>query len=392
MSDRFYDTPDWRFIVTDLSLEVTTCLNPIATGRSVTKTLGAALVIEGQVDSDDPKVNGGHSDGYAKLSEGDRFIFGFRRDGSSPSDVWTCRAAGRVLNLQTTLDGDWPLTRYVAYDPRQDMFKRPCRDAAGVLPGAAGIVYANASARDILVEQIERSETYDGNTFIDLSGPNLNQTAAIADYTIQQGMTIGELMDDLERGGTIDILLDPLWQAFGSGGPKIVELATYDQAGVSLPNVYFAWDMPGRNVDQLSIDRDGTTRENAVRTHYGQGGDAVTTFEDVTSQARYGTYWGELFLPGLPDAAAAELVAAKRLQLQAQGIRTVTVSVAPERGAAPLAGYTVGDRVVVLTSAAALEQISEEYRVRSIPIAIDDFGVETVSGLVFDEDGWSASS
>lgn len=400
MGDRFYDVPDWRFILTDLDLVVLTLLDRLATNRTVTVTLNAPRIAEGQVLSDNPKVNIPWTDGYAYLSEGDRFLFGLRRDGAAP-DVWTPRFSGIVDLVDTTGAGDNATTRYTARDPRQLMFKRPVIDAAGTLPGEAGLTFPNVdvpsgTARDILVYLLESSEaypdTYGGPTYIDYTGGSeLNDTDVIPDgITFQQGTTIGEAWAELEATGTMDTVLTPVFDVTASP-VVIVQLETYPQAGEAKWDVIMAWDKPGRTLTGISNMRDGSGRENFVRLHYGQGGPAAVPKDDAASRARFGTYFGEQFFPGQPSPGAVELMAEKVLAQFAMGKRTVVAFPSPQRAKQPFVDYLPGDRVPVAASNALLEDLDTEQRVLSIPISIDDVGNETVNGLLFTDEGWVGS-
>lgn len=179
-----------------------------------------------------------------------------------------------------------------------------------------------------------------------------------------------------------DVLLSPV---------KIVTLETYELSGVVRNNVVMAWDKPGRNVIAIDNQRDGSGRENSVRYHYGQGGAAAATIDDVASQTRFGTYFAEKFFPGQTAQAAVELMAEKALLAYSNGKRTVVVSPSPQRAKQPLVDYLPGDRIAVDASRNLLEQLDTQQRVLSIPIQIDDNGTEAVSGLLFTDEGWVGS-
>lgn len=388
--DRFYNTPEWRFAISDLDMFVLTLLDRLATNRSVAVTLNAPRIAEGSVLSANSKVNILHTDGYPYLDEGDRFLFGFRRDGVAPNDPWTIRFSGIIDLIDTQGAGDNASTRYVARDPRQMMFKRPVRDAAGALPSADGLTFVGQTARDILIDLLDATETYDGPHYIDTTGPNLNDTDVIPTITFQQGTTVGEAWGELEATGTMDTVLTPLFDVFATP-VKIVQLETYPQVGVLSPDVIMAWDKPGRTLVGISNMRDGSGRENSVRYHYGQGGPASATVDDAGSQVRFGTYFGERFFPGQVKDATTALMAEKALLAYSQGKRTIVATPAPERGKQPFVDYLPGDRVPVSASKALLEDIDTQQRILSIPINIDDNGIETVTGILFTDEGWVGS-
>lgn len=390
VAGRFFDDPEWRFILADLDMVVLTLLDRLATNRTVTVTLNAPRIHEGRVLSNNPKVNILHTDGFPFLDEGDRFVFGLRRDGTDP--IWTCRFAGIVDLVDTQAEGDNAYTRYVARDPRQLMYKRPVRDDAGVEPGSDGWTITGETGRDTLVRLLTNSDTYDGPTYIDFTGgTELNDTPAITEIVFQQGMTVGEAWDELERTGTIDTVLTPKFDAYQTAPITIVTLETYEQAGTVRYAVNMAWDKPGRTLVGVSNQRDGSGRDNEVRFHFGQGGAAAATLSDAGSQARFGVYFAERFFPGQTSEAAVDLIVAKQLESFRNGKRTVAATPAPRKAKQPFVEYLPGDRIAVNASSALLEELDTTQRVLVMPIQIDDEGGERVSGLLFTDDGWEGS-
>ena len=381
MGDRFYDSPDWRFIIATLDNVIITSLSPFDFGRTVTVTMGAPLVLEGQTDAENPKANTVWTDDLPYLWEGVRFIYGLRRE---DGDLWTVRASTLCMTLEPSADGDWATVRYVGYDPRQLMTKRPWIDAAGLYPGSSGYTYASTSPWTILTEALANQTTYFGNTFIDydVADPGLDP---LDEFTIQQGMTVAEVMEALEATGTIEIFLDPILDT-ALTPPCLVRLrAQAPPTAPGDPELWVAWDRAGRTADALANLIDGTQRENWVRMHYGQGGDATTVFQEATSPSLYGRYFGELFLPGQTSLAAVELIAQRRMKLLGFGQQTYSVRMAPERGRRPFQDYGLGSWATVGTSRDMLRATYEgipNRRVDSIQISIDDLGVETVAALV----------
>jgi hypothetical protein len=393
MSDRFFDSPLWRFAVSDLSFQILTLLDGIATDRRVTVTLNAAAVAEGRCPAENPKANIPHTDGHAYLSEGDRILWCYRREGTIGVSVpWVLRHAGIIGQVKPSARQDNAVAAFVSYDQWQQMYKRPIRDTGGVLPPTEGIVYTGMTGRDILVEWLTASDTYDGATFIDYTlGVDRHQTAVIDEFTVQQGMTIGEGMDELVNTGTIDIRLTPAMRVAGLTFNDLETYPTDDTPtiGVYKPNVIMSWDRPGRTLVGIDNEYDGAGRVNAVRYHFGQGGDAAATLEDAASQARFGTYFGEQFFPGQVSEAGVAAMAAKTLSEFANGRRTILADIASDRGKQPFVDYMPGDIARVFASSALLEPIDERRRILSIPINIDDNSTESVERILFSQDGFA---
>lgn len=387
MSDRFYESPDWRFVVTDLNLGTLTILDHLARDRHVHYTLGAPAVAEGWVPSESPEVNIAHTDGRPFLSEGDRFLFGFRREAPMSADPWVIRFAGMVLYVGDSASDDNANanTRFAAYDPWQYAYRRPVRDGAGLSPGEDGYTIT-ATGDQILLTLLENSETYDGPLYIKLDGPNIETTETLT-FTVQQGMSLGEAMAALMATGNLDIVLRPIYD-LNPSAVNIVELEVAHEAGIDRHSAIFAWDAPSRSITAVDSETEGTERTNAVQFNYGQGGPPVALEEDAASQTRYGLYWQQQFFPGA-SRQAVESEAVHFLIERAYGVRTVSFTPAADRMPYLFTEFDLGDRVPIYATSRLREPLNALQRIYSIPISISDDGVESVDRLVVGADGWT---
>jgi hypothetical protein len=346
-SRRFFSGYPWRFIVTDLNTQTITFLDRLATARQVTVARNAARHAQGTVPSDNPEINIQHTDGDPFLAEGNRLIYGFRREGWNGTVApWVCRFSGPLLHLEDNAQTDAPVSPWIAMDPWALLYKRPVRLEDGSLPGPDGRVFLAGDLwtyQEIAYQLLLDSITYDGTCFIDPTGGTIVAGTVIPeDFTLQQGLSVGAAWDQLCATGQTDIELDPVYDPVGSPGvcctfnAKPV-IGTVQNAAI------FAWDLPSRSLADVSRVTDGTGRENTIQYYLGQGGPPVTQAVDAVSVAKYGEYWAQQFWPGFKQAGPVTAMAARRLALVKDGMQTFTFAPAPERAPIPFDDYMVGD-------------------------------------------------
>jgi hypothetical protein len=398
-SARFYESPPWRFLVTDLDSVTATFLDKLAKSRTVVPTLNQPCVITGVVPSDDQTVwSDDLGDGYPNLAEGNRLLYCFRRELDGTANPWVVRAAGIVMYVADQGDADAPETQFRAYDPWQLMYKRPIIDSDGLLPcedvdsqgnaidpGCQGVTYLASRGSDIILELLDNSTTYQGETHIDYGSSwwqgTIDDTEIIDEMLFQQGSSIGEAFDALVETGTLDIVLTPIYDPVNRPG-KTHELSVYVSAGGPKYEAVFAWDKPGRSLVELTPEYDGNERANYVQYYAGQGGPPVPLQSDAFAAAIYGEYWSQQFFPGQTQAAAVEKMAQAQLALRAEGLKTYTMSPAAERSPVPFVDYGLGDTVPVYASERLRQPVAELLRVLSIPLAIADDQMEAATNVL----------
>ncbi len=114
MSERFYESPPWRFVVTNLSGVLLTFLDRLAFDRRVTRTLNAPLSMEGRVPSDNREINL-LAAGDPLLSEGNRLLFGLRREIVSPGvEEYVPRAGAIILKVSDRGDANSGYSRFAS--------------------------------------------------------------------------------------------------------------------------------------------------------------------------------------------------------------------------------------------------------------------------------------
>jgi hypothetical protein len=165
----------------------------------------------------------------------------------------------------------------------------------------------------------------------------------------------------------------------------------YRMAGVERPEAIFAWDRLNRSVANIERMHDATPGSffNRVQYFAGQGGFPVPPdgpLDNAESIDAFGVYWSTNFQPNLqqpnPDGADVLAAAEQALQLVKQGKRTMTITPIPERAPIPITGYMIGDRVPIYASARLRVTADGYQRVQTLPIQIDDDGIEHVNGFV----------
>lgn len=391
---RFWEGAPWRFAVLDAAtFQTITILDRVASQRSVHLRLNAPATAAGVVPSDDPEVNIAHTDDEPFLAEGTRILAGFRREGGTPP--WVCRYMGVILQIQDTAVGDRLTSAYTAFDAWQELYKRPCRNGAGGLPGVNGlsfsgtdwdVVIATLLANTIAEDgpcRIDAGETYGGTAFY--GGTVETVDAGAADFGVIQGTSVGEAWAQIVALGVADIVLTPIYDPANRPG-YTHELNVYAQAGQVRNEALLRL---GDTVSQMGRLEDGTQRANRI---YAYAGSARTLtsgspHDDSASITKYGVQIDQFFFPGQNVGGAVDALAEWQLLLRANGKTLVTCSPLPERGPLPFTGYYLGDRLPVWADRRFRKPIvgnSEDgyLRVYGIPLDISDDSIEVVSDLL----------
>jgi hypothetical protein len=398
-SRRFFSGYPWRFIVTDLNTETITFLDRLSTARQVSVGRNVARTAQGTVPSDNPEINILHTDGDPFLNEGNRLVYGFRREGWNGSvGPWVCRFAGPLLHLEDNAQTDAPASPWIAMDPWAKLYRVPVRLENGDLPGPDGRVFLAADLwtyPEIAFQLLLDSITYDGTCFIDTAGGTIVPGPVIgADFTLQQGLSVGAAWDQLCATGKVDIELDPVYDPVGSPGICCTFNAK-PVIGVTQNAAIFAWDLPSRSLTDISRVIDGTGRANTIQYYFGQGGPPVSLQVDAASVAKDGEYWEQQFWPGFKEAGPVTAMAARRLALVKDGVRTFTFAPAPERSPIPFDDYMPGDWApffaskklrAVLQPALVSGQWTNIPRIESFTVDIADNQTETVNPLLVSMD------
>lgn len=398
-SARFYESPPWRFVTTDLNSVTATFLDGLATNRRITPVLNQPCEIVATVPSDDQTVwSDDIGDGYPNVAEGVRLLYCLRRDMDGTAAPWRCRAAGIILKVTDRGGSDVPLTEIRAWDPWQYLYRRPVVNLDGELPCEAvdsqgdaldpecqGFTYLASRGSDIVLELLVNTTLNQGETHIDYGSVfwqgTIENTEVIPELLLQQGSSIGEAFDALIETGTLDIVLDPVYDP--TNRPGIThELSVYAVAGSPRYEAVFAWDKPSRSLVELDADYDGNERANQVQYYAGQGGPPVPLQTDGASTALFGESWAQQFFPGQTKASAVEKMAYRQLQLRSRGLRTFTLSPAPERSPVPFLDFNLGDTVPVYASNRLRQPVGEMLRVEAIPLVLDDSQMEAPQAML----------
>jgi hypothetical protein len=393
---RFGRSPSWKYWVTDRNGAGVTFLDRLATNRTVTRILDEPAIATGNVPSDEPEVNIPYQLLTAPpfVHHNSRLLYCFRREGGTPP--WVCRFGGIFMQLEDE-GTDAPVSHFTAYDPWQYLYSRPVVTTGGVLPGQDGIEYT-APGNEIALELIENTIVAHGTVHLDIGQVTSDfegtiETTPTINVVVEQGMSVGEALKMLCDTGTMDIVIDPVYDP--EDRPGIVGvLSIYEQAGATRHNAVFAWDKPGRSLVNLSRLIDGTQLANKVQFFAGQGGPAVPVQTSSDSISRYGQYWAQQFFPGKNIPALVELLALAQLRQRQAGNRTVSFAAAPERSPIPFQEFDIGDYVPVWASrrfrdpmAPNLDDPPEGYqRVTTMPLEITDDGVEELRGVLVQTD------
>lgn len=394
-------SPLWRFLLTDLAGTGITIIDHLASDRMVTPKLNEPLEVSGSVPSDSTLVNTLHTDLFPYLAEGVRQLYCFRREANTVP-YYKIRASTLVLQVSDAARSDDGRSHFTAWDPWQYLFARPVLQASGALVGQLGLTYppgmaANAIAINILNNMLANADvtgpvaSRSGFTnWLTGAGPIETCVAFPNGWKIEQGISVGQALQDLVSTGVMDIRFRPIYDLAQPG--ILCELQIYSQppaggtanigAGSYRYGAIFAWDTPGRSTVGVNNLYDGTGRANTVQYFNGQGGPPVTRLKDAPSIVTYGDYWTQQFFPSHTLAPAVVAIAAEQLALRSRFKETLTVNPASERAPEPFVDYYLGDGVRVSVSKNLRQPLTGWQRVYGIPVSIDDNGVETVRELI----------
>lgn len=418
-------------------------LERLAMNRTLAFELDMPTQIAGQVPTDQYKIwLPDETDGQPMLAEGNRAIYAFRRDGSYDADgkyaPWVCRAAGMILQINDVSaggghlnSGEQPNAAFTAFDPWQYLYSRPLVLANGQPISRNGLSsrdtaqFPTHTAGDLILEMLRRTiqyhgpvwidagVTYGGTSFYGSTGASLGPTPNI-DITFQQGISVGEAWKQICDTSQCDIALRPLYDPANRPG-FLAELAIHTRIGQERPDAVMAWDLAPRSL--LGIDRleDGTQRSN-IAQFFTQGGvplpvlavdgDATYGLDQPSphkpTQNIFGEYWTLKTLTGQSSVNAQTaiifLLMVAEVAIRRYRSTTIRLSPAPARAPIPLSEYNLGDYLPIYASSRFRKPIPAnpyytdpalQYprgRVYSIPITLDNDGVETVDGLEFSAD------
>lgn len=262
----------WRWVITDLNGIILTLLDNLATNRSVTRNLVAPSEMSGTVPSDNPEINilSGF-DGDPFLSEGNRLLFGFRKENPDEGEYpdflspWVIRASGLITTVQEATQQDDATTTFTAYDPKQYLYQLPvlkstlaqtkagdfftvdgyAGNAMQFLPAEGAFYPKGMKANEILIDvlltaliAVDAQATNLGitvpagvlNAFMNLSDGIIEDCPTFDDrYPIQQGWSVGQVFEDIQGTGVCDIVMQPLWDPINWPG-ILATLNIYDGA------------------------------------------------------------------------------------------------------------------------------------------------------------------
>lgn len=381
---RFFRPPPWRFVITNKFASTTlTLFDRLCYDATLEIDLNTPTRLTGSVPADNFEVNEVASDDHPVLSEGDRLMYAFRRDGVAPDPPWTCRAAGTIFKLRDIGDAENPRSQFTVLDPWAELYRRPCVDENGDLPGPSGLNFLDAQgpgganwqwgtiALALLKWSIDAhgpigldagdgSRIGEGDTYQDWSG-TADFTGFLAEtdeteWNVQRGKSVGQVWDDLCASDKLDLFLYPLYDPVNRPSfthelnvcaePRVVGQALM----VERPNAIFAYDKPPRTLSRIEREVDGLQRANSI-VFYNRFGIADSLKQDAVSIARYGEYWYEQNFPDVKlDTDQIARWAEGQLNIRKHGWRTVVPTPHPQQPPEPFLEFNVGDFVPVYSS------------------------------------------
>lgn len=402
---RFYQGPPWRWVITDLNSATITFLDRLTFEAEVTYALDKVWSAKLTIPSDNPEVNILHTDGEPFVSEGNRLLYGFRREGEEPR--WVCRFGGKILHVEDSGEAEQARTIVTASNPWQILYQRAMVSEDYQFPDKAGFFsFDDTQTGVIALTWLRNTIINSGDLGIDVGDADfatvdnmpgtafwgtgytsrwsyrtksIYETTTQIDVDCQQGMMVGEVWDQMIETGTLDLILTPIYDPINRPG-MLAELGIYERLGDVRDEAVMAWDKPGRNLRSINSIKDGTKRANTIRYYTDQGGPPVGPYlgySDGASILKYGETWHEEFWPSrIP--VVVDALAQLQLELMADGIHTVAVQPTPERMPFLFTEWFLGDTVPVYASDKLRAELAGYQRVYGIVLSIDENSYEQV--------------
>ena len=413
---RFYQGPPWRWLVTDLDSNTLTFLDRLAAEVVVTYTLDKGWTAKMAVPSDNPEISLLAGDGDPYVSEGNRLLYGFRREGSGP--LWQCRFAGKILQVEDSGETENARTIITAFDAWHLLYQRPMVNFDGDFPDTAGFfsfddtqvgIIALTFLRNTIVNHdifglgIDIGDTLHGNMVGTMPGTSfwgspykapwsgrphsVYENTNPVDTDCQQGLSVGEVFDQQIDTGSIDIVFTPIYDPVNRPG-YIAEMAVYEKVGVEADDAVFAWDKPSRNLRRIDRLKDGLKRANTIRYSWGQGGPPVNGGIPISygpSILKYGETWHTQYWPGRIEEAVFALETLQLLLME-DGILTVQIEPAPERAPLLFTEWFLGDTVPEFASSRLRAPLAGFQRIYGVVLNIDENGYEQIPQVLVSPD------
>lgn len=402
---RFYQAPDWRFLVTDLDSVAVTFLDRLASERQIEYDLNTPTEIMGIVPSASPEINILHDDGDPFLSEGNRLLYAFRREDGTPP--WVCRAAGPLLLVEDTGEPEVSRTQFTAVDPWGYLYNRLCVDADGDLPNENGLRWTNTPVGEIALQLLKNTIVNEGSVGLDAGttwggtasyGGYINGSTTAIKYVVDRGKTVGEAWEDLCATELMDLEVVPIYDPVNRPG-YTAELNVYKQPAPALqprgqerPDAIFTWKKPPRTLSGISRKLNGRERANWIQFYTRLGSVRAGTQIDAASIAKYGQYDFTQFFPDQIKKNRAEEWSIAQLNLRRRGVRSVSPIPAQQQPPFLWDEFFVGDLVPVyapndLREKLPMADAPDVYeRVYGITISVSD-GTEIISDVRVSQDG-----
>jgi len=414
---RFYQGPPWRWVVTDLETNTLTFLDRLAMEVTVSYALNKGSTAKLSIPSANPEVNILHTDGDPFVSEGNRLLYGFRREGGTEEghpELWRVRFAGKILQVEDTGETENARTIITAFDPWHLLYQRPMKNIDNEFPDKAGFFSFDDTQVGVICRVFLRNTIVNdgsglndhGDLGIDMGdGPTSDLEPAYGDLPgtpywdgeyenttqrdvdCQQGMAVGEVWDQQLETGALDILMTPIYDPVNRPG-YMVDLSIFEIAGTERDDAIFAWDKPSRNLVGIDSLRDGTKRANTIRYYSDQGGAASGTGIPQSygpSIIKYGETWHQQFFPDRIEPVVNAL-ATLQLLLMENGIHTVTMTPSPERMPFLFTEFWLGDTFPVYASSNLRQSIAGFQRLYGVVLSIDENSYEQVPQLLVSPD------
>ena len=360
---------DWIFQLCDRLGNPISNITKSARDRSFQVRLNGLTTVTMRLISDDPAVNGIHTDGYPVLDSGRRTIKAYRlQEQNDGSMSRTLRFFGPIWEIQDTGQADNAFTAIVAYDPMVYLGSRYTANIRQFLNVDAGVI-----AQTLINE----------TNAIFPTGVTVNSVQPSQNRSMQyQYKVISEAINELANTfNGFDWRLTPTDTEDGNYG----YIDIVNRVGSNRPEVIFGWGVAPHNVQQMERKTGMSLVASDLTTIGGanQAGDQiVSTASNPATRGDFGRI--EFVNAGYGDITDAGFLAALTAdEINFRTVQREIVQFLPTPGSSPhfWDDFDVGDLVQVLASEKLRGGFLGLQRIVGVDMSLDDIGREVCMGI-----------
>jgi len=233
----------WRILLCDKYGAALQDISKNARGKQFVEQLNTPTSFTFEVDADDPKIAGLHTDGAPYLDYIRRTVKAYRLEEQfDGSELYVLRFAGHVWPTEDEgNEDDNPVTKVTCLDPLNILAFRFARTAAGSF---MRVQFTNADAADVLRQLVNNTNQYAGPSGLTTSTGVFPAVGAVTvDWRLK---LMSEVLSEFTSG--LDVAVAPVDTTESILGV----LNAYKTRGVTRDDLMLKWDAPGHTLSGVN--------------------------------------------------------------------------------------------------------------------------------------------